>query len=174
MDMHSDDVERWLISEERGDEQAAEAAFAHLFAVVPRIEPQPGFVERVSAAAWRSRQRRHETVRAARAAAVLLVASAGIAAAWLALRSAWPWLVTSGAVVMASASLGGVVTGAVTAVEWWATVARVAVVIGETLARREAAGVLLAVEVVGALALYVLHQLIRSVDAKGTWWEVRT
>jgi hypothetical protein len=75
---------------------------------------------------------------------------------------------------MASGSLGGVVTGAVTGLEWWVTGARVAVVIGETLARREAAGVLLAVEVVGALSLYALHQLIRSATANGRWWEVRT
>lgn len=173
MNMRREDVERWLASEALGDEQAAESAFATLFAEVPRIEPQPSFVERARAAAWRSRLRRRVMARAARAAALLLVATGGVSASWLALLYAGPWLVMSGA-GMASGSLGGIVTGAVTGIEWWATGARVAVVIGETLARREAAGVLLAVEVVGALALYVLHQLIRSVDAKGTWWEVRT
>ena len=173
MDMHREDVERWLASEERGDEQAAESAFAHLFAAVPRIEPQPGFVEQVRAAAWRRRQRWLVMARAARAATVLLAASGGIAASGLALLYAGPWLVTSAA-VMASGSVRGIVTGAVTGLDWWATGARVAVVIGETLAYREAAGVLLAIEVVGGLALYALHRLTRNADANGTWWEVRT
>lgn len=171
MDPHSEDVERWLASEARADEQGAESAFAHLLAAVPRIEPQPGFIERTRAAAWRSRLRRQMMARVARAAALLLVATGGVSASWLALLYAGPWLLMSGA-GMASGSLGGIVTGAVTGLEWWARGARVAVVIGETLARREAAGVLLAVEVVGALALYALHQLVRSATANSTSWEV--
>ena len=69
---------------------------------------------------------------------------------------------------MATGSLMGVVTGVVTGLEWWAAGARVAVVIGETLAYRETAGALLAVEVVGGIALYALHQLTRSTRTNGT------
>ena len=166
--MEPKDVERWLAREERGDEQGAESAFAHLLAAVPRIEPQPGFSERVGAATWRRRQRQRVMARAARAAALLLAASGGVAASWMALLYAGPWLLTSGA-AMASGSLVGIVAGVVAGFEWWAAGARVAVVMGETLAHRETAGALLAVEVVGATALYALHQLTRRPRANGTW-----
>ena len=165
--MEPEDVDRWLTREARGDEQGAESAFAHLLAAVPRVEPLPGFSERVGAAVWRSRLRQRAMARAARAAALLLAASGGVAASWLALLYAGPWLLTSGA-AMATGSLMGVVTGVVTGLEWWAAGARVAVVIGETLAYRETAGALLAVEVVGGIALYALHQLTRSTRTNGT------
>ena len=169
--MEPEDVARWLAREERGDEQGAESAFAQLFAAVPRIEPLPGFSERVGAAGWRSRQRQRLMARAARAAALLLALSGGVAASWMALVSVGPWLLTSGAAI-ASGSLvdivAGVVAGAVAGLEWWAAGARVAVVMGETLAYRETAGALLAVEIVGAIALYALHQLTRRTRANGT------
>ncbi len=166
--MEPKDVERWLAREARGDEQGAESAFAHLFAAVPRVEPLPGFSERVAAIAWRSRQRQRMVARVPRAAALLMAAFGGVAASWLALLYAGPWLLTSGA-VMASGALVGVVKGAVAGLEWWAAGTRVAVVIGETLASREAAGALLAVEVVGAIALYALHRLTRRARANGAW-----
>ena len=173
--MEPEDVKRWLAREEQGDEQGAESAFAHLLAAVPRIEPLPGFSERVGAAVWRSRQRQRLMARAARAAALLLALSGGVAASWMALVSVGPWLLTSGA-AMASGSLVGIVAGvvagavggAVAGLEWWAAGARVAIVMGETLAYRETAGALLAVEVVGAIALYALHQLTRRTRANTT------
>ena len=170
--MEPEDVERWLAREERGDEQGAESAFAKLFAAVPRIEPLAGFSERVGGAVWRSRQRQRLMARAARAAALLLALSGGVAASWMALVSVGPWLLTSGA-AMASGSLAGVmagvVEGAVAGLEWWAAGARAAVVMGETLAHPETAGALLAVEIVGAIALYALHQLTRRTRANTTW-----
>ena len=166
--MEPEDVARWLAREARGDEHGAESAFAHLLAAVPRIEPLPGFRERAGAAAGRSRQRQRVRARAVRAAALLLAASGGVAAFWMALRSAGPWLLTSGA-VMASDSLVGIVKGSVAGLEWWTAGARVAVVIGETLAYRETAGALLAVEIVGGIALYALHQLTRRTRVHGTW-----
>ena len=181
--MEPEDVKRWLAREEQGDERGAESAFAHLLAAVPRIEPLPGFSERVGAAVWRSRQRQRLMARAARAAALLLALSGGVAASWMALVSVGPWLLTSGA-AMASGSLVGIVAGvvagvvagavagavggAVAGLEWWAAGARVAAVMGETLAYRETAGALLAVEIVGAIALYALHQLTRRTRANGT------
>ena len=165
--MEPEELDRWLAHEEQGDEQGAESAFAHLLAAVPRVEPLPGFSERVGAVVWRSRLRQRAMARAARAAALLLVVSGGVAASWLALLFAGPWLLTSGA-AMATGSLMGVVTGAVIGLEWWAAGARVAVVIGETLAYRETAGALLAVEVVGAFALYALHHLTRTTQTNGT------
>ena len=147
--MEPKDVARWLASEERGDEQGAESAFAQLFAAVPRIEPLPGFPGRVEAAVWRRLQRKRLVARAARAAALLLAVSGGVAGSWLALVYLGPWLLTSGA-AMASGSLVGVVAGVVAGLEWWT------------------AGALLAVEVVGAIALYALHQLTRSTRTNGT------
>ena len=173
MDMRREDIERWLTSEDRGDDQAAESAFASLLAAVPRIEPHPGFVERIQAAAWRARPRHPVMARAARAAALLLGVMGSVAASGLALFSVGPALLVSGAGV-ASRSLGGILAGAVTGIEWWATGARMAVVVGETFSRREAAGVLLGVEVVGVLAFFVLHHLTRSAAANGGWQEVRT
>ena len=38
-------LERWLAEEERGHDEAADTAFAQLFAAVPRVEPHPAFVE---------------------------------------------------------------------------------------------------------------------------------
>ena len=63
--MEPEDVDRWLTREARGDEQGAESAFAHLLAAVPRVEPLPGFSERVGAAVWRSRLRQRAMARAA-------------------------------------------------------------------------------------------------------------
>ena len=165
--MEPKDVERWLAGEARGDEQEAESAFAQLVASVPRVEPLPGFGERAQAAAWRSRRRRRVMARAARAAALLLTVCGGVAASWAALLYAGPWLLVSGA-AMVSGSLVGIVAGVVAGLEWWAAGARVAAVLGETLAYRETAGALLAVEVVGAIALYALHQLTRSARTHGT------
>lgn len=165
--MEPKDVERWLASEARGDEQEAESAFAHLLTGMPRIEPLPGFGERAEAVAWRSHRRRRMMAQAARVAALLLAVSGGVAASWAALLYAGPWLLVSGA-AMASGSLAGIVAGVVAGLEWWAAGARVATVLGETLAYRETAGALLAVEVVGAIALYALHQLTRSARTNGT------
>jgi hypothetical protein len=165
--MEPKDVERWLASEEGGDEHGAESAFTRLFGAVPRIEPLPGFTERASTAAWRSRLRRRMIARASRAAAVLAVVLGGGAASWLLLRYAWPWLLTSGA-AMVSGSLVGIVAGAVAGLEWWAAGARVAATMGETLSHPETAGALLATEVVGAIALYALHQLTRTTRTNGT------
>jgi len=165
--MDPKDVERWLASEARGDEQEAESAFSHLAASVPRIEPLPGFGERAQAAAWRSRRRRLVMAQAARIAVLLLAVSGGLAASWAALLYAGPWVLVSGA-AMVSGSLVGIVGGVVAGLEWWAAGARVVDVVGETLAYREPAGALLAVEVVGAVALYALHHLTRSRRTNGT------
>ena len=165
--MEPEDVERWLAREARGDEHGAESAFAHLLAAVPRIEPRSGFGERAEAAVWRRRPQRVRT-RAIWAAVLLLATFGGVAAFWLALPSVGPWLLTSGA-VMALGSLVGVVKGAIAALAWWAAGARVAGAIGETLAYRETAGALIAVGIVGAVALYSLHQLTRNPRTHGRW-----
>src|SRR4051812_14701267 len=72
---------RWLAEEASGHDDAADAAFAHLFASVPKLQPNPAFVEQAVTAAWRWRARRRRLVACAWAATILLVV-AGIALAF--------------------------------------------------------------------------------------------
>ena len=66
------ELERWLFSEKTGPEEAAEAAFARVFAAVPKIEPGAEFAERTTGSSmaragtpppdcgpWVGRGRRH-------------------------------------------------------------------------------------------------------------------
>src|SRR2546427_793263 len=76
-------LERWLAEEERGHDEGADAAFAQLFAAVPRIEPRPAFVEQAVTAAWRWRARRRRLIASGWAAASVLVA-AGVLGLYLA------------------------------------------------------------------------------------------
>ena len=161
-----DDVAAWLRREAQGDELAADIAFQRLGSAVPRVEALPAFSQRAAAAAWRSRQRQRLREVVARAAMLVLCIS-GAAGTWMALIDAGPWLLASGA-AMASGLLVGLVAGAVAGLEWWATGARLGAVVGEVLSYREIAGTLLAIELLGAVALYAIHQLARRARVNTT------
>lgn len=156
----TDGMAAWLSSEAHDDEQAADLAFQRLCAAVPRVEPSAAFSAGVAPAAWRGlrRQRRKEV--ATTVAVLLLVVCGGVAGSWVTVRLVGGWLLASGA-AMASGVLVSVVGALVAGLEWWMTGARVGSVVGEVLVYREIAGTLLAVELLGAGALYALHQLAR-------------
>src|SRR5262245_39561162 len=64
----------WLSNEEQGLDDAADAAFQHVFAAVRAVEPSSDFVQRTVEAAWRARARRRRMVLVSGLAASALVA----------------------------------------------------------------------------------------------------
>src|SRR5690349_22173516 len=73
-------LDAWLMAEQGGEDDAADAALAHLFAAVPKMQPRTAFVEHTVITAWRWRARRRRLVAGAWAAvAALIIASAAIA-----------------------------------------------------------------------------------------------
>jgi hypothetical protein len=155
--MNRKELDAWLIAEERGDEDAAEAAFADLFAAVPRVEPRAMFVEQAVTVAWRWRAVRRRRLAMAWAAAALLilgVATAGYFASPLFARAAVktiafvsgrivPWLVAYGTVALHS----------------WLTLGHVGAVIAGALLTPGRMAAVVGVELVGLLAFYALHRV---------------
>src|SRR4029079_4409009 len=73
-------LDAWLMAEHGGEEDAADAALAHLFAAVPKVQPRSAFVEQTVITAWRWRARRRRLLAGAwTAAATLVIAGAAIA-----------------------------------------------------------------------------------------------
>ena len=156
--MEHKELETWLSAEDSGDDVAADAAFAHLFAGLPRLEPRPSFVNEAVTAAWtwRLRERRRLAVAWATAAAVVLIAVAVTA------YFASP-LVARGA-VKTIAFLSGrlvpwLVAYASVALHGWLTLGHVGAVIAAALMTPGRVAALVGVELVGLLAFYALHRL---------------
>src|SRR5436190_1374365 len=80
--MDRKELDAWLLAEERDDEDAADAAFAHVFSAVPKVEPRSMFVEEVVSAAWawRARRRRRLALSWTTVAALVGVELVGILA----------------------------------------------------------------------------------------------
>ena len=55
--MERKQLDAWLTAEQGGDEDAADAALAHVFAAVPKVQPRSVFVEQAVVTAWRWRAR---------------------------------------------------------------------------------------------------------------------
>ncbi len=165
--MDRDELERWLQAEEGGHEDAADAAFAHLFASVPKVEPAPAFVEQAVTAAWRWRARRRRLVAMAWAAAVLLLVS-GVVFAY----AASPRLASAGIKTFAFLSGHAVpwlVAYTRVAMEWWWTLGRVGSVIVSAVITPGRAAAIVGVELFGILALFALLRIAgagRLGDAK--------
>jgi hypothetical protein len=155
--MDRDELKRWLQAEERGHDEAADAAFAHLFASVPKVEPAPAFVEQAVTAAWRWRARRRRLVAMAWAAAVLLVMS-GVVFAY----AASPRLASAGIKTFAFLSGHAVpwlVAYAQVAMDWWWTLGHVGTVIASALITPGRAAAIVGVELFGILALFALLRI---------------
>lgn len=151
------DVETWLEFEGQ-DEDAAEAAFARTFAALPPVEPSPGFAGRVTAAAWSARARRRRLVVAAcAAAAAVLVAAVALVLAF----GAPAWLLRTGA-QLAVSSMMTLLLSAATVAEVWAAMARGGSMVARVIVMPQGVATLVAIELVGAGALYSLHRLLRS------------
>jgi len=155
--MDRKELDAWLLAEERDDEDAADAAFAHVFSAVPKVEPRSMFVEEVVSAAWawRARRRRRLALSWTTAAALVVVA---VATAWIA--SA----VLTRTVVQVVAFVSGhivpwLVAYASVALHGWLTLGHVGAVIAGTLMTPGRVAALVGVELVGILAFYALWRV---------------
>jgi hypothetical protein len=154
------DVERWLASEEQGDDAAAEAGFAQLFAALPKVEPGPEFFERTAVAAWSARLRRRTTVMLAQAAASIVVVVGGLGIAYAAMAYGGAVLVTTG-VALASRAMVGPILFMANSIQWWSTIARAAATVGDAIATPANQVALISAELWCVLAVYGLHRLLR-------------
>src|SRR6185503_2592705 len=150
-------LDAWLKAEQRGEDDAADAAFAHLFAAVPKVQPRSAFVEQavIIASRWRARRRWMLTV-AWTAAAALVVAAAVTALV------ASPLL--GGSFVKAVAFLSGhtvpwLVAYASVALHGWLTLGHVGAVIAAALMTPGRVAAVVGVELLGILAFYALHRI---------------
>jgi len=150
-------LEHWLAEEANGQEDAADEAFAHLFTVVPKVQPKPAFVEQAVTAARRWRARRRRLVAFAWAATILLVA-VGVVLAFFGA----PRLATS--VIKAMAFVSGravpwLVAYTTVAMGWWWTLGHVGGVIASALMTPARVVAVVGVELVGILAFYALQRI---------------
>ena len=156
-DMERKQLDAWLQAEQGGEEDAADAAFAHLFAAIPKVQPRSVFVEQAVVAAWGWRARRRWVLIGAwTAAAVLIVAAAA------AVFSASPLLGRS--LVKAIAFLSGhtvpwLIAYAGVALHGWLTLGHVGAVIGGALMTPGRAAAVVGVELLGIAAFYALNRI---------------
>ena len=155
-DPHMDrkQLERWLAEEASGHDEGADAAFAHLFAAVSRVEPTAAFVEQAVTSALRWRARRRRLMAIAWTAVVLLVTIGSITAYYASPRLA------AAAIKAVTFSSGHVIPWLVAytkvAMEWWWTLGRVGTVIVSAVMTPGRAVAIVGVELVGILALFAL------------------
>lgn len=155
-DPHMDrkQLEQWLADEASGHDEAADAAFAHLFAAVPRIEPTPAFVQQAVASALRWRARRRRLVALAWAAVVALITTGAVTSYYASPRLA------AAAIKALTFTSGHVVPWLLAytkvAMEWWWTLGRVGTVVVSAVVTPERAVAIVGVELVGILALIAL------------------
>jgi hypothetical protein len=150
-------LDAWLMAEQHGEEDAAEAAFAHLFAAVPKVEPHSVFVEQTVTAAWRWRARRRRLLAIAWTAVVALVVAAAATAFF-----ASPFLGRSA--VKAMAFLSGhtvpwLIAYASVALHGWLTLGHVGAVIAAALITPARVAAVVGVELLGILAFYALQRI---------------
>lgn len=152
--MDREQLEQWLAEEASGHDEAADAAFAHLFAALPRIEPKPAFVEQAvtSALRWRARRRRLMVV--TWSTVVLLVTTGAFVAFYASPRLAAAAI--KAITFTSSHVIPWLVAYAKVAMEWWWTIGRVGTVIVSAVVTPERAVAIVGVELVGILALFAL------------------
>ena len=139
------------------DEDAADAAFSRLFSALPAVEPSADFVQRTVDAAWEARARR----RAFRVAASVAAAAVLAFGVLLATVGAPGWLVLTSARI-AAGSVMAVVWSATAAAEFWTLTMRAGTAFAGVVVMPQTVAVLVAIELVGAAALYSLHRLLRA------------
>ena len=152
-------LERWLASEAAGQEDAADAAFAHLFAAVPKVEPRAEFVELTAARVWAERARRRRFAVLGWAAAVV-IAAAGSLAGYAAAAPAGAWAIKTGIQLMSHA-MPWLFAYATEAMNLWWVAARVGNHLALAIATPPRAAGLVAVELVGIFAFFALQRLVR-------------
>jgi hypothetical protein len=151
------ELERWLLSEETGQDDAAEAEFAHLFTALPRVEPDADFVQRTVTEVWQMRAR-HRRILALGWAATMILVVAGAVTAYV----ASPFLATKVIKAIAFASSRSVpwlVAYTTVAMDWWWTLARVGGAVASALMTPARVVAVLGVELVGILAFFALQRI---------------
>lgn len=153
------ELERWLFSEETGQEEAADAAFAHLFAAVPKVEAGAEFTERTLGRIWRARERRRRIAALGWAAAIVITA-AGSLAGYVAAEPAGAWAVKSGVLVI-SRAMPWLLAYATEMMNLWLVLARIGSHVAAAIATPPRAAALVGVELVGIFAFFALQRLVR-------------
>jgi len=155
--MERKQLDAWLTAEQGGDEDAADAALAHVFAAVPKVQPRSVFVEQAVTTAWRWRAGRQRVLVLAWTAAAALVLAVVVFA-----YSASPLL--GGSIVKAIAYLSGhtvpwLIAYASVALHGWLTLGHVGAVIAAALVTPGRVAAVVGVELFGILAFYALHRI---------------
>jgi hypothetical protein len=154
-------VETWLAAEQQDRDDAADAAFGHVFAALPAVEPSPAFVSRTVEAAWAVGARRRRAAILAIAAAALLVIGASGVVLSVALDGGVAQLLTV-ATALASASLLSLLSAGATLAGWSAAAVDVGAVVATVIGNPYSMAALTAIELVAAAVLVMLHRLLRS------------
>ena len=150
-------LEHWLAEEASGRDEAADAACAHLFTALPKVEPNPAFVEQAVTAALRWRTRRRRLVACAWAATILLVA-VGVALVFLGA----PRIATSvikGFAFVSGRAVPWLLAYTTVAMSWWLTLGHVGGVIASALITPGRVVAVVGVELFGLLAFYALQRI---------------
>jgi len=155
--MERKQLDAWLKAEQGGEEDAADAAFAHLFAAVPKVQPRSVFVEQAVITAWRWRARRRRLLAVGWTAAAALVLAGAVIAIF-----ASPLIGRS--IVKAIAYLSGhtvpwLIAYASVALHGWLTLGHVGAVIAAALVTPARVAAVAGVELLGILAFYALHRI---------------
>ena len=155
--MERKQLDAWLTAEQGGEDDAADAALAHLFAAVPKMRPGSVFVEQAVITAWRWRARRRRLLAVAWTAAAALVVAATVIAFF-----ASP--VIGRSTVKAIAYLSGhtvpwLIAYASVALHGWLTLGHVGAVIAAALITPGRAVAVVGVELLGIAAFYALHRI---------------
>lgn len=153
-------TDAWLVAEQEGRDEAAEAAFDRVLTALPAIEPSPAFAARVAEAAWAARARRRRLVGlAAATAGVALVAAAAVVV--YAASGGVAWLLTATATA-ASGAVVSLLAAGVTLAGWWSAAAGTGRSLVTAVASPYSLAALVAIELVAVGALVMLHRLLRS------------
>lgn len=154
-------TEHWLSSEQGEQDDAAEAAFAGIFAALPSVDPSADFVQRATRAAWLARARRRRVIAIASVAATLLLVVLSGAIAYGTFGVAGGWLLTTALGVVTSSAVS-LIVAATTAFQWWFATALAGNTVAGIIATPQSAVALLSVELIGIAALYTLRRLLRA------------
>lgn len=140
------------------DDDQVDAAFRRLFSTLPPVEPSAAFILRTVDAAWEARAARHRWVRWTSAAAALAVVAV---ASTVVMLGAPGWVVLTAAQVGAG-SVMTLVWSATAVAEFWGLMMSAGTAAARVAVMPQSVAALVAIELLGAAALYSLHRLLRA------------
>ncbi len=148
----------WLEAEEYGREATAEEAFTSLMADLPAVAVAPAFVEKTMRVVRARRVRQRRMAWAVRAAVAVVAIGTGA----LALRVGGGFVLS----LVADGLVAGV-QGAVWTADtvggglwWWSVLERIGSAVGKAAAAPRSVAVLVALQLVGAMAMYGMTRLL--------------